>query len=230
MANGSGIRTPRHRAPGGRTPRVLLLTVILVIASAFGAIMLADGEPVPADHGQVGSASVTQPADDLVRARPTTTTRPSPTVSPTPTVRPPRSKPATSPSPISRFTAMEDEVTRLVNIERERAGCASVHTDERLRTAARKHSADMAANDYFSHIGRDGSSFVDRAAAAGYPRSAVASENIAYGHATAAEVLAGWMKSVGHRANILNCSAVATGVGLAYQGKRPYWTQLFGRT
>nr|WP_117211871.1 CAP domain-containing protein [Allorhizocola rhizosphaerae] len=125
---------------------------------------------------------------------------------------------------------MEDEVTALINKERSKAGCQAVRTDERMRTAGRAHSADMANNNYFSHTGLDGSSFVDRLVRAGYPRSGAAGENIAYGYRTAQDVVTGWMNSEGHRNNILNCSAKVTGVGLAYRGNTPYWTQLFGRT
>lgn len=125
---------------------------------------------------------------------------------------------------------MEDEVTRLINIERTNNNCGTVRTDERLRTSARAHSTDMAQNNYFSHTGKDGSNFVVRAERAGYPKGAAAGENIAYGYSTAAAVVKGWMNSDGHRRNILNCSAKATGVGLAYRGSTPYWTQVFGRS
>ena len=151
----------------------------------------------------------------------------------------PSSPPGVSPSALAppsapsaakdKITAMEDEVTALINKERGKAGCGTVKTDERMRTAGRAHSADMAKNDYFSHTGRDGSSFVDRLARAGYPKEGAAGENIAYGYGTAQAVVTGWMNSEGHRRNILNCSAKSTGVGLAYRGNTPYWTQLFGR-
>jgi len=134
-----------------------------------------------------------------------------------------------STSPKDKITTMEDEVTALINKERGKAGCVAVRTDERMRTAGRAHSADMAKNNYFSHTGRDGSSFVDRLERAGYPRDGAAGENIAYGYTTAQAVVTGWMNSEGHRKNILNCSAKATGVGLAYRGTSAYWTQLFGR-
>ena len=124
---------------------------------------------------------------------------------------------------------MEDEVTSLINKERAKAGCGTVQTDERMRAAGRAHSADMAKNNYFSHTGRDGSSFVDRLSRAGYPKEGAAGENIAYGYGTAQAVVNGWMNSDGHRRNILNCSAKSTGVGLAYRGSTAYWTQLFGR-
>jgi uncharacterized protein YkwD len=138
---------------------------------------------------------------------------------------------ATTPPPATkdRITSMEDEVTSLINKERGKAGCGTVKTDERMRAAGRAHSADMAKNNYFSHTGRDGSSFVDRLARAGYPKEGAAGENIAYGYGSAQAVVTGWMNSPDHRRNILNCSAKSTGVGLAYRGSMPYWTQLFGR-
>jgi uncharacterized protein YkwD len=125
---------------------------------------------------------------------------------------------------------MENKVTDLVNAERVKAGCGKLRTDSRLHKAARDFSALMAAKNFFSHTSPDGSDFVDRIAAAGYPRDAAAAENIAYGYADAAAVVKGWMGSSGHRANILNCSHKAVGVGLAYRQSTPYWTQDFGRT
>ncbi|MBV1848663.1 CAP domain-containing protein [Catellatospora sp. NEAU-YM18] len=123
---------------------------------------------------------------------------------------------------------MEDQVTVLVNRERSRGGCPRVHTDERLRTAARRHSDEMAEYAYFSHTSRDGSDFVDRLAAAGYPRADAAGENIAYGYPNPQSVVEAWMGSSGHRDNILNCDVQASATGLAYQGRTPYWTQDFG--
>lgn len=134
------------------------------------------------------------------------------------------------PMPVDPIRAAEDLVTSLINIERSKNDCGPVRTDERLRTAARAHSADMAKYDYFSHVGRDGSRFWDRVALAGYPRNDAASENIASGQRTAKTVVQAWMNSPGHERNILNCESVAVGVGLAYRGDTPYWTQDFGRS
>ena len=50
-----------------------------------------------------------------------------------------------------------------------------------------------------------------------------AAENIAWGYATPEAVLAGWLDSSGHRANIENCSLTEHGVGL-FQTR---WTHLF---
>jgi uncharacterized protein YkwD len=122
---------------------------------------------------------------------------------------------------------MERQVVGLVNRRRAEAGCGRLRLDHRLARAALAHSRDMAAHDYFSHTGRDGSSPWDRAARAGYdtPRA----ENLAAGHRSAAEVVQAWMDSPGHRRNLLDCTSKAVGVGFARGGSYgTYWTQMFG--
>ena len=124
------------------------------------------------------------------------------------------------------ITALENEVTKIVNARRAENGCGAVTTNEKLRTASRGHSQDMAKQDYFDHTSLDGRSPWDRAGAAGY-KNAIG-ENIAKGQRTAAQVMESWMNSDGHRKNILNCAAKEVGVGLAYDGNTPIWTQMFG--
>ena len=111
------------------------------------------------------------------------------------------------------------------NSQRAAAGCPPVRGDAQLARAAQGHAADMAAKGYFSHTSRDGRTFSQRVLAAGYPRPG--GENIAQGQSSAAEVLQAWMTSSGHRANILNCSFTALGVG--YDSNGDYWVQNFGR-
>jgi uncharacterized protein YkwD len=116
-------------------------------------------------------------------------------------------------------------VVAATNAEREDAGCAPVTLDSRLSAAAQEHAADMAANDYFSHTDQDGADSSDRMHDAGFGGSRTA-ENIAYGQETAAEVVATWMGSSGHRHNILNCDYDRIGVG--YDARGDYWVQDFG--
>ncbi len=118
-------------------------------------------------------------------------------------------------------------VITLVNAERAKAGCPALRVDSRLARAATDHSRDMAANGFFDHVSPRGSTPTSRAAAAGYPGAA--GENIAAGYASPDAVVQAWMASSGHRANILNCNYVATGVGSATGGYYGiYWTQNFG--
>ena len=150
---------------------------------------------------------------------------------PRPSTKPTSTKPSTTPaSSSSSASADEAEVVRLTNVERAKAGCGALRIDDRLVAAARAHSTDMIAEKFFSHTGSNGSDFVAREKAAGYPKNGASAENIAYGYRTPAEVMDGWMHSAGHRANILDCGSLAVGVGLARTSSgTTYWTQDFGR-
>jgi uncharacterized protein YkwD len=100
----------------------------------------------------------------------------------------------------------------------------------KLQLTARQHSADMAARDYYSHTSRDGRTFDVRIAAAGYAGSPIA-ENIAARHASPKALVAAWMASPGHCANIMSPEYRSTGLGHAYRAGSTYghyWTQIFG--
>jgi uncharacterized protein YkwD len=210
----------RRRASGRAVAAAVLIAGVLATAG-FGAVLrgqLPDARP--------GDRAVAEPIGSSTATPPGTATPAG-----TPSAGPSTTTAAPAPSRSrSRIEIMEDEVLAMVNRERQRDGCTTaVHADDRLHDAARGHSVDMAAHRTMSHTGSDGSTPWQRAERAGYP-SAMA-ENVAYGYPTAAAVMAGWMGSPGHKRNILNCSAKALGVGLAYtRDNTPYWTQLFGRT
>ncbi len=127
----------------------------------------------------------------------------------------------------------DDEVIRLVNVERDSAGgLAPLKGESHLAAAALRHSNDMATNmvTYIDHVGTDGSTFDQRIREAGYLSYTALAENIAAGYSTPAAVMAGWMGSSGHRANILNTNLREIGVSYVYgnAGYRHYWTQDFG--
>lgn len=116
---------------------------------------------------------------------------------------------------------------RIVNAERATAGCPALNGDDRLARAARKHSEDMAARNYFDHTTPEGVSFATRISDEGY-RWGGAAENIAKGQRTPADVMRSWMNSSGHRANILNCGLRDLGVGVAADADGTLvWTQDF---
>ncbi|GAA3335585.1 hypothetical protein GCM10020358_04440 [Amorphoplanes nipponensis] len=119
------------------------------------------------------------------------------------------------------------EVVALTNEERARAGCDALTVDEELNVASVRQSHYMAATGDFGHFGWRGSTFLTRSRAAGY--QAVAAENVAYGFANSAEVMAAWMASPPHRRNIVNCDIKSFGAGVqqAVNGTY-YWTQVFG--
>jgi uncharacterized protein YkwD len=133
---------------------------------------------------------------------------------------------AAAPAKVSE-QVLQDEVNRLTNSERAKGGCPALTVNAQLTTAARGHSAWMAQTGTFSHVGSGGSDFASRVRSAGH--ASPASENIAWGYGTAAAVVDGWMKSPGHRANILDCKSKSVGVGVVYAASgTPYYTQNFG--
>jgi uncharacterized protein YkwD len=132
----------------------------------------------------------------------------------------------------------------LVNRERTSRGERALKADGDLEQAAQAHSQDMAAGDYFEHDGRGGSTPLSRMRAAGYIFSSrlgyAIGENIAWATlwlATPKAIVAGWMASPGHRANILDATFRDTGVGvsphplasLAHGQSGGIYTQDFGR-
>jgi uncharacterized protein YkwD len=120
-----------------------------------------------------------------------------------------------------------DEVIRLTNKKRVRHGCRPLIEERELSVASVRQSHYMAATGDFGHFGWRGSTYVSRSRAAGY--QAVAGENVAYGFSSARAVLAAWMASPPHRANILNCHVRALGAGVQRAANGTYyWTQVFG--
>ena len=120
--------------------------------------------------------------------------------------------------------ACEQEVVRLVNAERAKHGLAALTEDWELSRVARYKSQDMHDNRYFAHNSPTyGTPFrMLRAFGLSYR---TAGENIAMGYAAPAAVVAGWMNSEGHRANIL--SSAYTKIGVGYVADGHYWTQQF---
>ncbi|MFD8995831.1 CAP domain-containing protein [Streptomyces abikoensis] len=124
-------------------------------------------------------------------------------------------------------TSLRQQVVTLVNAQRNAAGCSSLRVSPQLTAAAQKHSDDMAEEHFFSHTGPDGAGPGSRISAAGYHWDAYG-ENIARGQATPAAVMDAWMRSAGHRENILDCAFREMGVGVATGPEGPFWTQDFG--
>lgn len=131
--------------------------------------------------------------------------------------------PAANATPAS---ATKREIVRatLCQLNRERAhhGLGRLKLNKRLTRAARRHALDMARRNYFSHDTLGGGSFVDRIRRAGYLRGAsswIVGENLAWGSHNLSRpgaIMRMWMKSPGHRANILNGSFREIGIGVAY--------------
>lgn len=100
-----------------------------------------------------------------------------------------------------------------------------------LEAVAYEHNRDMGDHNFFSHTGSDGLAPADRVKNAGYDWSAVG-ENIAVGQQTIDAVMAAWLDSPGHCANIMRTSYTEFGAAsYTVDGSdfRIYWTQIFAR-
>jgi uncharacterized protein YkwD len=110
------------------------------------------------------------------------------------------------------------------NTQRLNNGESALALNGLLDNAAQSKANDMAARDYWSHNTPDGQTPWTFITAAGYSYS-LAGENLAYGFATSADTITGWMNSPGHRANILNAGYTEVGFGIVnipnYQGTGP---------
>jgi uncharacterized protein YkwD len=109
----------------------------------------------------------------------------------------------------------------LVNQERARNNELPLASNAELEQAAQRHSEDMVGADYFAHIAPDGETPVDRVQATGYIPSPQAGytlgENIAWGTlylATPSAIVAAWIASPEHLANILYSEYRETAIGV----------------
>lgn len=105
--------------------------------------------------------------------------------------------------------AVLDEVNRY----RARLGLRILRLDARLTDAARKHSAEMDALGYFSHVSpvKENRTLKQRIRAAKFDGDRIG-ENIAEGDFTPAEIVEAWRRSPGHHRNLLRSTLTAVGV------------------
>jgi hypothetical protein len=123
-----------------------------------------------------------------------------------------------------------DEVVLLVNNERAKAGLPPLNSGHiALNMAAQKRARELPLRIDHTHRRPDGRECFTVLAEYGIRSFEAAGENIAAGQKSAAEVMAGWMNSPGHRANILG-NYTHIGVGVVESNGRLYWSQEFLRT
>jgi uncharacterized protein YkwD len=110
----------------------------------------------------------------------------------------------------------------LVNHERAGAGENPLAPNARLQQCAQRHTEDMAFGDYFEHVAPRGDTPSSRMHATGYIYSSrvgyEAGENIGWGTlwlASPRAIVAAWMASPDHRANILDARFRDTAVGVS---------------
>ncbi|RBP08053.1 CAP domain-containing protein [Rossellomorea aquimaris] len=121
----------------------------------------------------------------------------------------------------------EFQLFDLTNATRVEKGFNALSWDDQVRDTARKHSLDMAEQNYFSHTNLEGESPFDRMEE-DQVAFRTAGENLAYGQLSSIFAHEGLMNSKGHRENILQPHYEHLGVGVAFNGKaQPYFTENF---
>ncbi len=141
---------------------------------------------------------------------------------------------------------LEQRIHALINEERRKKGLNPLKWDDKLARIARKHSEDMARNNYFSHVNQQGQDPTERARKQHYKcfkdygtfYTVGIAENIflnylfdritylnnqkIYHYLTLEEIarstVQGWMESPGHRSNILHPRYDREGIGVAVSG------------
>jgi uncharacterized protein YkwD len=110
----------------------------------------------------------------------------------------------------------------LVNRERAAHGERPLRPNARLGRAAQAHTQSMVEENYFEHVGPRGQTPLQRMRSVGYISSSRSGyevgENIAWGTlwlSSPRAIVASWMASPGHRANILDPRYRETGIGIA---------------
>ena len=104
----------------------------------------------------------------------------------------------------------------LLNRERGSRGLDALHADGKLASAAQGHATDMVDRRYFAH--GDYGARIARTGWGRHRRTYTIGENLGYGTdagATPRAIVAAWMESAGHRANILQRRFHAIGIGIA---------------
>lgn len=118
--------------------------------------------------------------------------------------------------------AAEKQVWEMTNAYRNYMGMSLLQWEDNAAAAAKKHSQDMAENDYFSHFSKDGTTPKQRLQNQGISGTGFA-ENICAGSPDAISMVIGWIGSSGHRKNILS-NMKYIGVGAAYSSSSDYGT------
>lgn len=211
-----------------------LLSATVAIGGAPLTVYAAEADAVSSWSGKCYKVFVGQGMESLTETLKElgcilgSTTKPCPdngtTDAPVAPKPPVAEKPDTS-TPEQGTLSYAEQVVKLVNEERAKAGLPALNVMTDLTAAANVRAIEIKQS--FSHTRPDGSSFSTAIREQGVSFRG-SGENIAWGQKTPQQVMNGWMNSEGHRANILSKNFKNIGVGY-YQDEKGvnYWVQLF---
>ena len=109
----------------------------------------------------------------------------------------------------------------LVNAERAKVGAIALRDNPRLDRAATTYAARLVAERFFGHTDPAGGKLTSRVLSTGYLANAdlwLIGENLAWGSGSLGsptKIVAAWMASPGHRANLLRRDFREIGIGIA---------------
>jgi uncharacterized protein YkwD len=125
-----------------------------------------------------------------------------------------------TPSP-ENIELVRTAILCLINHKRAENSESPLTRNPELEQAAEGHCQELIADDYFAHVSPSGETPVDRIRDTGYIPSAsdgyVIGENLAWGTyqlSTPQSIVAAWIASPGHLANILEAQYRETGIGV----------------
>lgn len=119
------------------------------------------------------------------------------------------------------------DILQLVNNVRAEYGLPPVTYNAQLAAAAQGHANFIATEGIYSHYGVNGSTWQDRAQAAGYP--GWAGENLVGGtRLTPQQGVTWWRNSAIHFSNMLNPRWTEAGVGFAVGSGQNFYVMVFG--
>jgi uncharacterized protein YkwD len=140
---------------------------------------------------------------------------------------------SSSENPLSSQGLSVVEIVALTNLERIARGLAPLTLNARLNAMAEAKAVDMISHGYFAHVSPSGVDIGTLATTYGYEYIRVG-ENLALGDfASSSHVVTGWMRSPGHRENILEPEFTEIGVAVMrgeWEGREVWWAvQEFGK-
>jgi uncharacterized protein YkwD len=225
------VEAAHHDLMGSATARRRILSpsfnAIGVGARKVGCLWVTELLAKVPDAAGAGSARRPARPTTTTTAATTTTRAAATTTKPAPK---PTTAPTSAPAPAGSQTTAQKLASDLfnrLNAERRARGLAALDWDSDLARVAGDWSAHMASTDDFAHrdLGAAGS-------LPGMAKFSALGENIAWveGYPSMGNQLhVGWMKSEGHRANMLQRGFDSVGIGVVCSGGRAWATQNFGR-
>jgi uncharacterized protein YkwD len=127
----------------------------------------------------------------------------------------------------ARAASLQSAGAQYINTYRAKSGLAPLNTNRTLTSVADLQCRLMIANGRIGHQFGPGTRLTERLVRAGGEPRLIA-ENVARGQAGISEVMAAWMRSPGHRRNMLHPRMTEFGLAQKSANGQPYWALVLG--